>query len=252
MKIWHISDTHGIHHKLDVPPGIDLVVHTGDASNRMDPQGNAIEMKEFMNWYSHLPIPNKIFIPGNHDTSIESGLITKSMMATNGIQMLINEEVMLNGLKIWGSPYVPRWGAWAFMEDRGDLQAKAWNLMPEGIDILLTHTPAYGYLDLTYHAGVPGWENVGCKELSKAITDREPKLHCFGHIHSFTDRLGNVVDNNGCRCAPNWPPLMSHACTNLHGSFGKVWHNGSIIDWQTVETHWKEYERHKNNTFSRP
>lgn len=250
MKIWHISDTHGIHSKLEVPTGIDIVVHTGDACNKMDPKANLVEMQEFISWFSTLGIPNKIYVPGNHDTSVEAGLITQQLMASMGIHMLIDSGVQINGLNIWGSPYVPRWGSWSFMKDRGDLWDETWQYMPDNVDILLTHTPAYGYLDLTYHAGVPGWENVGCQELSKAIKEKEPKLHCFGHIHSFTDRLGRVVDNNGIRTAPNWPAVMSHACTNLHGAFGKVWHNGSIINWNFVEESRARYEQLKNNPIS--
>ena len=40
MKIWHISDTHGNHGQLQVPPDIDVVVHSGDATNWKDPYRN--------------------------------------------------------------------------------------------------------------------------------------------------------------------------------------------------------------------
>ena len=33
MKIWHISDTHTFHGLLDIPENIDMVIHSGDATN---------------------------------------------------------------------------------------------------------------------------------------------------------------------------------------------------------------------------
>lgn len=36
MKIWHISDTHGHEHLIQVPKNIDLVIFSGDESNYYD------------------------------------------------------------------------------------------------------------------------------------------------------------------------------------------------------------------------
>jgi len=236
MKIWHVSDTHGIHEKLIIPPGIDAVFHTGDSCNKMDPNSNFIEFQNFLNWFSKLPIKHKVYVPGNHDTCLQS-LVSPQYVQNLGVNLLVNDSIVINGLKIWGSPYMPRWGKWPFMVNRGNLYDQVWKHMPEDIDILLTHTPPYGYLDLTYHVGSQGWENVGCQELARRAQEVKPKLHCFGHIHSFKEsaiKHSRVIDNNGIRVAPNWPSVLSHACTNLHGSFGKVWHNGNIIDWDFV------------------
>ena len=67
MKIWHISDTHSLHGQLDVPEGIDIVVHSGDATNWKDPYRNESELRAFIDWFAALPVRNKIFVPGNHD-----------------------------------------------------------------------------------------------------------------------------------------------------------------------------------------
>ena len=87
MKIWHISDTHGFHNQLVIPKGIDLVIHTGDCSNYKDPFPNENEVRKFIDWYEQVPIPNKIFIPGNHDTSIERGLVKASDFISRGIHL---------------------------------------------------------------------------------------------------------------------------------------------------------------------
>lgn len=47
------------------------------------------------------------------------------------------------------------------------------------IDMLITHGPAHGILDL----------NLGCKILKKFILKQKPVYHIFGHIH---ETGGNV------------------------------------------------------------
>jgi 3',5'-cyclic AMP phosphodiesterase CpdA len=74
MKIWHISDTHSNQALLKIPAGIDVVIHSGDATNYRDPYRNEPEMRAFIDWFASLPIPNKVFVAGNHDTSIENQL----------------------------------------------------------------------------------------------------------------------------------------------------------------------------------
>jgi hypothetical protein len=51
----------------------------------------------------------------------------------------------------------------------------------EGVDILLTHGPPYGILDLLELQ--PGTHWGSSKELRKAIVKSCPRVHCFGHVH---------------------------------------------------------------------
>ncbi|KAK4947640.1 hypothetical protein LTR10_013586 [Elasticomyces elasticus] len=46
------------------------------------------------------------------------------------------------------------------------------------IDIMLTHGPPQGILDLTSTN-----EPVGCEHLRRAVERCRPRIHCFGHIH---------------------------------------------------------------------
>ena len=77
MRIWHISDTHTYHGLLKVPTNIDMVIFSGDCSNPRDPYVNEQEVRNFITWFASLPIKHKVFVAGNHDTSIVKGLITK-------------------------------------------------------------------------------------------------------------------------------------------------------------------------------
>ena len=147
MKIWHISDTHGFHKQLTVPEGIDLVIHTGDCSNHRDPYQNEWEVKDFLMWYEQVPIPNKIFIPGNHDTSIERNLIKGGDFITRGIHLLNHDWIDIEGIKIFGSPYTPTFGQWAFMKSRETIN-RVWEQIPEGMDIVGVHGPCKGILEI--------------------------------------------------------------------------------------------------------
>jgi hypothetical protein len=95
MKAWHISDTHMNHSQLVVPEGVDIVIHTGDSTNYRDPFRNEPEMRAFIDWFATLPIPNKVMVAGNHDTSIEKGLIRADFIESRGISYLYCEERLL-------------------------------------------------------------------------------------------------------------------------------------------------------------
>ena len=49
MKILHLSDTHGLHHRLKDMPAADVLVHTGDFTNN----GTEEEVLDFLNWLDH-------------------------------------------------------------------------------------------------------------------------------------------------------------------------------------------------------
>ena len=107
MKIWHISDTHTYHGLLKVPKDIDMVIHSGDATNPRDPYASEQEMLNFISWFGSLPIKHKVFVAGNHDLCIERNLVTKIDFMKNGIVYLENDYAEVEGIKIWGSPFTP-------------------------------------------------------------------------------------------------------------------------------------------------
>jgi Icc-related predicted phosphoesterase len=223
MKVWHISDTHSQHDQLIVPEGIDTVIHSGDASNWKDPYRNESELRAFIDWFAALPVPNKIFVPGNHDTSLEKGLITRATIEGLGIRLLINEEVTIEGLRVWGSPFTPRYGDWSYMKDRGTIN-RIWDNIPEGLDILITHGPPYGVLDATYdhHNKV---ELVGCSALRKRVAKAHPRFMLFGHVHSTKD-----IRNAGTRTVNGLLTVFSNGSCCDDGRMGTVTSHGNILE----------------------
>merc|ERR1712113_1055159 len=61
-----ISDTHGRHAMIQVPPG-DILIHAGDFTMC----GADFEVDEFCEWFGALPHPHKILIAGNHDLTCD-------------------------------------------------------------------------------------------------------------------------------------------------------------------------------------
>jgi hypothetical protein len=83
---------------------------------------------------------------------------------------------------IFGSPYSPRCGNWAFSYDvppspNSDLP-KLWDDIPLSTDILVTHTPPYSHLDETPTHGA-----AGCEALRRALWRVRPRLAVCGHVH---------------------------------------------------------------------
>jgi predicted phosphodiesterase len=70
MKIYHISDTHSFHNQLVIPKDIDVIVHTGDATNHSSPIFNYTEFLNFVEWYKNVDCQYKIYVAGNHDSYI--------------------------------------------------------------------------------------------------------------------------------------------------------------------------------------
>lgn len=175
MKIVCISDTHLMHlrHKVKVPHG-DVLIHAGDATFR----GTKEEIQAFSSWFSGLPHKHKIFVPGNHDLGFERAPQLASALLPGRTSVLIDSMIEINGVKFWGSPYQPEFMGWGFNCPRGEALRVHWDLIPEGIDVLITHSPPYGIGDV-----VPRGEHVGCEDLRDAVVRAKPKLHVFGHIH---------------------------------------------------------------------
>jgi Icc-related predicted phosphoesterase len=223
LKIWHISDTHTFHELLHEPEGIDMVIFSGDCSNPRDPYANEPEVRNFLTWFSKLKAPYKIFVAGNHDTSIEKGLVDKETFDNCGVIYLENKGIEIEGLKIWGSPNTPTFGFWSFMKAREKIN-RVWENIPDDTDILIVHGPPKGILDHSYNReGV--YERCGCSALRKHVLNRiKPKLMCFGHIHNSED-----IINQGTLILNQHQTIFSNGSVVEDGKFGKLSSNGNLF-----------------------
>lgn len=224
MKILHIGDTHTFHKLLIIPKNIDLIIFSGDCSNPRNPYNNEPEVREFIDWFGGLPIKYKIFVAGNHDTSIEKGLVTKEDFNQNNIHYLENSSVEIEGIKIFGSPYTPQFGQWSFMKARHKLD-RIWGIaIPPDSDIVVTHGPPKGVLDLSYDTEGK-LEFCGDKSLMNRIKEINPILMLFGHIHNNKD-----IVNTGTRVVYGLDTIFSNGSVLTDGKFGKLTSQGNIFE----------------------
>ncbi|XP_063729487.1 metallophosphoesterase domain-containing protein 1-like [Symsagittifera roscoffensis] len=173
-----LSDTHNKHTDVVLPEG-DVLIHTGDFCMR----GVIDEAEEFNRWLGTLPFEHKVVIAGNHDMCLDTRM-KRGRKIVDGHELFTNcyylqeESVEIEGYKIFGSPWVPTFGFWGFMENRSEIK-QYWDKIPSDTDILLTHGPPMGVLDKCESGAL-----AGCMHLLDAVVNRvKPKYHVFGHIH---------------------------------------------------------------------
>lgn len=186
LIIYAISDTHNVYKNLIVSK-CDLLISAGDYSFR----GTEQETKNFHEWLNDQPAKYIISVMGNHELGPEKDFeLHKSLALEVCPRVHFIEEglIEIEGLKIWCSAYTPAFCNWAYNLYSDEELRHHWNKIPEGIDILVTHGPAYGMLDEVFCP--PSYEeHKGCKELWNAVLKIKPKAHVFGHLHYHYGQL---------------------------------------------------------------
>jgi 3',5'-cyclic AMP phosphodiesterase CpdA len=231
MRITHISDTHNKHKQLDgkLPGGV-LLIHSGDISSL----GRKHEVESFIKWFGKQDYMHKVFIAGNHDMTFDREILLRDKLAhfegrdrndydtecaegkpewlvemlanlPDNVYYLENSSIKLEGINIWGSPVSPSFGyGWGFNKDRGHDINEVWSNIPTDTDIVITHSPIYGYNDRAQNTN----QNVGCSDLYHRLHEVKPHLHFAGHIHEghgwgtipYKDEWGDIYTFNGSTC----------------------------------------------------
>ena len=143
-----------------------MIIHTGDACE----DGDEGQLLDFFHWFSELPVRYKIFVAGNHDLVFDLEPKRGKRMIPDNVTFLENEGIMIEGVQFFG------------------LTARPWMHevvpVPEDIEVLLSHGPPMGILDV----------NTGCTILRKMVETIKPTIHLFGHFHSVG---GKSITQNG-------------------------------------------------------
>lgn len=172
MRIVAMADTHDRHRHLTVPEG-DVLVHAGDLTQ----SGTLPQLEAAARWLRALPHRHKVVIAGNHDFWLQ-GHREEARGLFDGLTYLEDEEVQLDGVRFYGSPWQPWFYDWAFNAHRGEAIDAIWRRIPAGLDVLVTHGPPAGYGDR-----VTDGTRVGCADLLRHLPRIGARLHLFGHIH---------------------------------------------------------------------
>jgi len=193
MKIVCISDTHSKHEHIDMPEG-DILIHSGDIcfANKGDQQSELVHLNKFNDWLATLNYKHKIVIAGNHDMILEDSGKEKAKELLSNAIYLDQELVEVEGFRIYGEPRQPEFFDWGFNVSRKRMK-DVWELVPENVDILVTHGPPHGHGDIARDMHGGGWGpprmiRAGCKYQRALIDSRLAegafKLVVCGHIHS--------------------------------------------------------------------
>lgn len=170
MLILQISDTHNKHQQLTNLPAADVIIHCGDFADN----GTEEEVLDFLNWYIELPYPHKIFVTGNHDLCLWDAEGIEDLPAN--VYFLQDCGCEIEGTKFFGLAY-----------------NHSEELIPENVDIVITHEPPVMILDES--AGIH-WGNA---PLRNKIFEIKPRYHLFGHAHEGygVEIQNEIVFSNG-------------------------------------------------------
>ncbi|CAF3418125.1 unnamed protein product [Rotaria socialis] len=189
IKIVCISDTHNGHNKANFDRRMkrmqgDILIHAGDFGE----DGSKTEVNNAFRWLCSLDnFKHKIFISGNMDgIGLEKRNLGKKNQKDrefyskkNNVTYLENDHCVVEGLKIYGCPYTPKFvGGFQYQRQSSDARI-LWKNIPEDCDILVSHGPPAGILDKSSRGS-----HVGCADLRDAISLRPSlKAVVFGHVH---------------------------------------------------------------------
>ncbi|KAI9803116.1 MAG: hypothetical protein M1833_001187 [Piccolia ochrophora] len=180
IRVVCISDTHC--RTQAIPPG-DVLIHAGDLTNA----GTVAEIQPQVDWLKRMPHPHKVVVAGNHDSFFDPTARKDEdahrRVDWDGVHYLESDAITLTfpthhdrKLHVYGAPGIPRCGGddFAFQYDRRD---DVWSgTVPAETDVLVTHTPPRGHLDLPVA--------LGCQFLLREAWRVRPSLHVFGHVHA--------------------------------------------------------------------
>lgn len=242
MRIVCISDTHSLHEMMELPlPTGDVLIHAGDISNR----GGERDVTNFVNWFQDIEgFNSKIFISGNHDHCFEQvnkphhkrdydwvrHLMAPENLAQSDVFylednfMTIEYPEFSRPIKIYGSPWQPWFYDWAFNLPRlGEELDLKWSMIPEDVDVLITHGPPNGILDLVDNFRQLN-RNVGCELLRFHMERIKPALNVFGHIHEGYghEKIDDVLYVNASICTAKYIPSNKPIIVDLTEVDGKI------------------------------
>jgi Icc-related predicted phosphoesterase len=166
-----IADTHRRHREITIPVS-DVLIHCGDFCSFQNEDLQTLN--DVDTWFSGLSTRHILCVGGNHDFLLQ----TQEFRFAHA-QLLEDNCVEICGLTFYGAPWCPYLSGFAYYATDDELM-EHWKRIPNGIDVLITHTPPYGILDLP----TLGVNHLGCPYLLNEMKRIRPRLHVFGHIHA--------------------------------------------------------------------
>jgi len=194
LHITALSDTHSSTWDVKMPEipddAISVLILAGDFSY----MGKAAEIYDFSMWLKQQPHDHKLWIPGNHELSLEDFPYNIETIDNNANATCIHNNVVeIEDIEFFGSAMTPNFMNWAFMHN--EEQAKRyWENAPRA-DVVVCHGPPLGILDSV----TPDYpvERLGCKSFKYYLERTQPRIAIFGHIHGSGGQTEIVEWDNG-------------------------------------------------------
>jgi hypothetical protein len=188
VRVCAMSDLHGFRPEI---PECDLLLIGGDvcldrfhgipASH--DPRLQAAWFAgKVLPWLEAAPCDHVLLTWGNHDFCGQMPDLLTHLPKLRKVEIVVDREVVVDGVRVWLTPWSNQFMDWAFMETPSAL-GKRYRAIPEGIDILVSHQPPKGCGDRFYDVATGRVEHFGSWELCGAIARVQPKVVICGHIH---------------------------------------------------------------------
>ena len=180
MKLILGSDLHGYLPK-NTPSG-DVMILAGDILPATDI--HSFVRNKLHPWFLNAPVKHIILTWGNHDWHAFNELVSVCYAI-----VLVEQSVVLDGIKIYGSPWSLPFMKWAWMAPEATLE-KIYRDIPDDVDIIVSHTPPYGICDETDDGHL-----CGSRALLKRMKSLPNlKLVVCGHIHEARGCDGIVAN----------------------------------------------------------
>ena len=195
IRIVALSDQHG--YMPEVPP-CDLLLIAGDicpdrirdamAVHHPDVQAAWFD-RMIRPWVAMAPATHRVATWGNHDWCGQACDFTRDAPGhapSTTLQIVVDRQTDITldagrRVSIWATPWSVAFMDWAFMKTAPEL-AETYARIPDGIDILMSHQPPFGYGDqVTEPSGET--HRIGSRELLAAIERVRPRLVICGHVH---------------------------------------------------------------------
>jgi hypothetical protein len=176
IRVVVLSDTHNMHSKLDIPEG-DILIHCGDFTHKNDWKTAKYpsSLTLFNEFLGTLPHPIKLVVAGNHEIGFNNWKYTEIQELLSNCIYLSDTGVKIHDLFFWGTPWTTS-SNMAFSCRSRDIHEK-WEKIPSETDILISHLPPKGILDLG-RSGDPDFANCSI------CLQNHPNFHHWDQIHS--------------------------------------------------------------------
>jgi hypothetical protein len=180
VRIVHMSDTFNLlrpssRHAF-LPDG-DILVHSGNFTVN----GSDDEFSLFDSWLASVKdvYHYRVICLGHRDVKrFGTEYDVMKALLPNATHVLCHEEATILGIRFYVAPW--HWGYnfnYTLKQTAPQSAATRLNDIPDNVDVLVTHGPAFGRLDRTIEG-----EQWGSRELADALKRVKPLVHLHGHV----------------------------------------------------------------------